>query len=135
MFTESHFFSHDNAADKPRERLRRHNLTWEQPTKTFQTRKVRGWLEELELPEIDRLETDQLRAQWDLWEKQLEGLEKRIEERFQQGESTRTPARSGSEFTKGWLGVQPERKRTSATEPESRTATTHTHSALREDAC
>lgn len=89
MFTESHFFSHDNAADKPRERLRRHNLTWEQPTKTFQTRKVRVWLGELELSEIDRLEMDQLRAQWDLWEQQLEGLAQRIEQRFGQNESAR----------------------------------------------
>jgi transposase len=62
--------------------LRRHNLTWQQPTKTFQTRMVRHWLEKLQLPEIDRLEMDQLLAQWDLWEKQLEQLEARIGERF-----------------------------------------------------
>jgi hypothetical protein len=31
--------------------------------------------------------------------------------------SIQTPARNGSEFTKGWFEVQPERKRTSATEP------------------
>jgi transposase len=62
--------------------LRRHNLTWQQPTKTFQTRSVRHWLEKLELPEIDRLEMDQLLAQWDLWDKQLEQLEARIAERF-----------------------------------------------------
>ena len=93
MFTESHFFSHDAAADKPRERLRRHNLTWEltweQPTKTFQTRKVRSWLGALALSEIDRLEMDQLCAQWDLWEQQLERLEERIKQRFQQNESAR----------------------------------------------
>ena len=33
------------------------------------------------------------------------------------GEFVRTPARSGSEFTKGCLGVQPDSKTTSATEP------------------
>ena len=64
--------------------LRRHNLTWQQPTATFQTKTVRQWLETLTLPEIDRLEMDQLLAQWDLWEKQLEQLEQRIDERFQQ---------------------------------------------------
>ena len=29
--------------------LRRHHLTWQQPTETFQTKKVRSWLEQLEL--------------------------------------------------------------------------------------
>jgi transposase len=63
--------------------LRRHNLTWQQPTKTFQTRQVRQWLENIELPEMDRLEMDQLIAQWDLWEKQMDQLEDRIGDRFQ----------------------------------------------------
>jgi len=63
--------------------LRRHNLTWQQPTKTFQTRQVREWLEKIGLPEMDRLEMDQLIAQWDLWEKQIEQLEDRIGDRFQ----------------------------------------------------
>ncbi len=67
--------------------LRRHNLTWEQPTKTFQTKKVDGWLRELELPEIDRLEMDHLLAQWELWEQQIEQLQERIEQRYQQNES------------------------------------------------
>jgi transposase len=63
--------------------LRRHNLTWEQPTKTFQTRKVRQWLQQLALPELDRLEMNQLLAQWQLWEAQLEELELRIAQRLQ----------------------------------------------------
>ncbi len=67
--------------------LRRHNLTWQQPTKTFQTKKVRSWLEKLELSQMDRLEMDHLLAQWDLWEQQLEQLQERIEQRFQQNES------------------------------------------------
>ena len=67
--------------------LRRHNLTWEQPTKTFQTKKVRAWLQRLSLPEIDRLEMDQLLEQWDLWERQLAQLEERIEERFRHNET------------------------------------------------
>lgn len=69
--------------------LRRHNLTWEQPTKTFQTRKVRGWLKQLELPQIDRLEMGHLLAQWDVWEQQIEQLQERIEQRFPQKESAR----------------------------------------------
>ena len=62
--------------------LRRHNLSWQQPTKTFQTQAVRRWLAELELPEIDRLEIDQLLAQWRLWDEQLKQLEERIAHRF-----------------------------------------------------
>lgn len=67
--------------------LRRHNLTWEQPTKTFQTKKVREWLQRLSLPEIDRLEMNQLLEQWDLWERQLTQLQERIEERFRHNET------------------------------------------------
>jgi len=62
--------------------LRRRNLTWQQPTKTFQTHGVRQWLKTIELAEIDRLEMDHLLAQWALWEKQIEELEKRIVARF-----------------------------------------------------
>ena len=40
--------------------LRRHNLQWEMPTKTFPTRTAIAWLERLALPEIDRLELDHL---------------------------------------------------------------------------
>ena len=63
--------------------LRRHNLTWRQPTKTFQTKKVRDWLAKLALAEIGRLEMDQLLAQWELWQRQLEQLEQKIAKRFQ----------------------------------------------------
>lgn len=61
--------------------LNRHNLMWECPTKTFQTKAVRRWLEELSLPEIDRLELDQLLAQWDLWEQQIAQADQTIRER------------------------------------------------------
>lgn len=64
--------------------LRRHNLSWDQPTKTFQTKRVRSWLETLALPDIDRLEMDHLLAQWTLWEQQLAQLEERIKQRFVQ---------------------------------------------------
>lgn len=61
--------------------LRRHNLEWERPTKTFDTRAVRRWLQSLPLPEGDRLEMDQLLAQWRLWDEQLEQLEERMQQR------------------------------------------------------
>lgn len=40
--------------------LRRHNLQWEMPTKTFPTLSAIAWLKGLVLPEIDRLELDHL---------------------------------------------------------------------------
>jgi transposase len=40
--------------------LRRHNLQWEMPTKTFPTRMAIAWLKGLALPEIERLELDHL---------------------------------------------------------------------------
>jgi transposase len=42
--------------------LRRHNLQWEMPTKTFPTRRAIAWLKGLVFPEIDRLELDHLLA-------------------------------------------------------------------------
>lgn len=69
--------------------LRRRNLSWQQPTRTFQTRSVRRWLERLELDEMDRLEMDQLLEQWDLWNRQLDGLEQRIAKRFERNAAAR----------------------------------------------
>jgi len=69
--------------------LRRHNLEWDRPTKTFQTRKVRQWLKRLPLGEVDRLEMEHLLAQWELWDRQLEQLEKRIAARFEQNAAAR----------------------------------------------
>ena len=40
--------------------LRRHNLEWERPTKSFQTRKVAEWLQTLQLGPMDRLALNQL---------------------------------------------------------------------------
>src|SRR6516165_4612628 len=51
--------------------LRRRNLEWERPTKTFQTVKVRRWLKTLPLDPIDRLAMDHLLVQWALWDEQL----------------------------------------------------------------
>jgi transposase len=62
--------------------LRRRNLEWERPTKTFQTVKVRRWLKTLQLAPIDRLAMDQLLVQWALWEEQLVAADGCIRERF-----------------------------------------------------
>jgi transposase len=61
--------------------LRRHNLEWEQPTKGFQTHKVRCWLRKLPLGEVDRVEVDQLLEQWEMWDRQIKQIEERIAER------------------------------------------------------
>jgi len=47
--------------------LRRHNLEWDRPTKTFQTKKVRQWLKNLPLSAVERLNMDQLLEQWEMW--------------------------------------------------------------------
>jgi transposase len=61
--------------------LRKHNLEHDQPTKKFQTKKVRRWLSKLELPPLDRLEIDLLMPQWALLDDQLLTIESRIAER------------------------------------------------------
>jgi transposase len=62
--------------------LRRRNLEWERPTKTFQTVKVRQWLKTLELDPIDRSAMNQLLVQWALWDEQLQAADDWIQERF-----------------------------------------------------
>ena len=61
--------------------LRKHNLEQECPTKMFQTQKVRRWLAEMELPDLDRLEMNLLLPQWGLLDEQLEAVEAKIAER------------------------------------------------------
>ncbi len=61
--------------------LRKNDLEWDYPTKTFQTKKGRAWLEAVELNEMDRLEMDQLLEQWELWDRQLEELDTHVEQR------------------------------------------------------
>ena len=61
--------------------LRRHNLQWEMPTKTFPTQRAIAWLKKLVLPEIDRLELDHLLADLDHIQKRLEELETVIAQR------------------------------------------------------
>ena len=61
--------------------LMRHNLQQECPTRTRHSQGARRWLEQLKLPEIDRLEMNMLLEQWTLWDKQLIEVEKKICER------------------------------------------------------
>lgn len=61
--------------------LRKHNLEQARPTKLFQTKKVRRWLAEMELPALDRLEMNLLLPQWELLDEQLETAEAKIAER------------------------------------------------------
>jgi transposase len=64
-----------------RHMLRRHNLQWEMPTKTFPTRLAIAWLKKLVLPEIDRLELNHLLADLEHIERRVEELDKAIADR------------------------------------------------------
>jgi transposase len=66
--------------------LRRNNLEWDRPTKTFQTKKVRQWLKTLELGKVERLAMDQLLAQWTLWDEQICDVDAKIKVRFERNE-------------------------------------------------
>ena len=67
--------------NKIKQILRRHNLQWEYPTKTFATNQGREWLEQVPLPELDRLEMTHLLSRWDLYGGHVHELERRIQER------------------------------------------------------
>ena len=67
--------------------LLKHNLQQECPTKGLQTQRAKRWLEQLSLGELDRLELDQLLKQWELWDQQLEQLDKQIAERVREHEA------------------------------------------------
>jgi transposase len=62
--------------------LLKHNLQRECPTKGIKTQRARKWLAGLALNVIDRLELDQLVAQWELWDKQVAELDAKIGERI-----------------------------------------------------
>src|SRR5262249_16397757 len=55
--------------------LRRHNLQWEMPTKRLPTQAAIAWLKQVALPEIDRLEMDQLLADLERAQQRLKDLE------------------------------------------------------------
>jgi transposase len=61
--------------------VNRHNLIWQYPTKTFQTRAGRKWLAKVPLPAIDRLEMDVLLREWEKYDEQIERVDNEIEQR------------------------------------------------------
>lgn len=67
--------------------LRKHNLEQEQPAKGLDTKRTRKWLVTLALGPIDRMEMDLLLAQWNVWDEQIETLEKEIERRQTRNET------------------------------------------------
>jgi len=67
--------------NKIKQILRCHNLQWEMPTKTFPTRAAVAWLKQLVLPEIDRLEMNQLLTELEQIQQRLKELEQVISKR------------------------------------------------------
>jgi transposase len=67
--------------NKVRHVLRRHNLQWEMPTKTFPTLSAIAWLKKLVLAPVDRLEMDDLLVDLEQSDQRVKRLEKAIAER------------------------------------------------------
>ena len=67
--------------NKIRHVVRRHNLQWDMPTKTFPTKAAIAWLKKLVLPPIDRLEMDHLLADVELIQQRIEELDQVVAER------------------------------------------------------
>jgi len=61
--------------------LRRYNLEWEMPTKTFPTRRAIAWLKKLVLPQVDRLEMDHLLVDLEHAQRRMDELEKILADR------------------------------------------------------
>jgi transposase len=61
--------------------LRRHNLQWDLPTRTFPTQPAIAWLQQLVLPEMDRLELNFLLEDLTHAQQRLRKLQKVIAER------------------------------------------------------
>jgi transposase len=68
--------------NKIKQILRRHNLQWEMPTKTFPTKSAIAWLKQLVLPEIDHLEMTHFLAALEQVEQRMKELEKVIAQRY-----------------------------------------------------
>ena len=66
--------------------INRHNLIWDYPTKSFQTQAGRRWLEQLALPEIDRMEMDLLLAEWKTGDEQIAKVDEKIAQQASQRE-------------------------------------------------
>src|SRR5262245_22883468 len=67
--------------NKIKQILRRHNLHWEMPTKTFPTKAAVAWLQQLVLPEIDQLEMNHLLISLEQIQQRLKELEQVIARR------------------------------------------------------
>src|SRR5271167_3706130 len=67
--------------NKIKQILRRHNLQWEMPTKTFPTVAAIAWLKQLVLPEIDHLEMNHLLINLQQVQQRLKELEQVISQR------------------------------------------------------
>ena len=88
--------------NKIKQILRRHNLHWDMPTKTFPTVAALAWLRQLALPAIDRLEMNHLLADVDHVQQRLKDLEKVIAQRSDACQETKvlsTMPGMGSRFT------------------------------------
>lgn len=69
--------------------LRRHNLQWEMPTKTFPTRQAIAWLKTLKFSEVDQLELDHLLVDLEQAGQRIEQLEEAIARRLVGNEEAR----------------------------------------------
>jgi transposase len=67
--------------NKIKQILRRHNLQWEMPTKTFPTLTAIAWLKQLVLPEIDHLEMNHLLINLQQVQQRMKELEQVIAQR------------------------------------------------------
>ncbi len=67
--------------NKIKHMLRRHNLQWHLPTKTFPTQRAIAWLKQLVLPEMDRMEMNYLLVDLEQAEQRVQELEQVITER------------------------------------------------------
>ena len=72
--------------NKIKQILRRHNLQWYMPTKTFPTLAAIAWLKKLVLPAIDRLEMNHLLKDLEHVEQRFKELEHVIAERCNNSE-------------------------------------------------
>ena len=69
--------------------LRKHNLQWDMPTKTFPTLAAIAWIKQLQLPEIDHLEMTHLLTDLHLVRQRMKQLEQVIVDRFGVSEEAR----------------------------------------------
>ena len=69
--------------------IRRHNLQWHMPNKTFPTQAAIAWLKKLVLPSVDRMEMDNLLADLEHLEERYQELEGLIAERCDTNEAAR----------------------------------------------